>query len=190
MLSDVNSYHMISNCKGVCDLEQNNTIRLDALMRLVGQLRQVSRRGVRTALSRAPKCRFGMLERLHHTIQAHGEQDAIYVSELARAVKQPLPAISRGLRLLEQDDMVQRTTDPADRRKTLVRLTPEGEQTLQACEKELNAYFARVMARIEPEKLAQMLELQQLLIDALEAETEAMAGTADAKEETAYGEDL
>lgn len=171
-------------------MEQNHTTQLDALIQLVGQLRLVSRRGVRTALAGAPKCRFGMLERLYHTIQVHGKQGTIYVSELAKTVKQPLPAISRELRLLEQDGMVLRTTDPADRRKTLVRLTPAGEQTLQACEKELRAYFTRVMARMGPEKVTQMLELQQVLIDALEAETEAMAGTAYAKEETAHGEDF
>ena len=52
------------------------------------------------------------------------------------------------LRLLEQDGMVERETDSKDRRKTLVRITPAGMEALRGCEDALNAYFARVMARL------------------------------------------
>ena len=37
------------------------------------------------------------------TIEEHGQNGTIYVSDLAAAVKQPLPAVSRALRQLEQD---------------------------------------------------------------------------------------
>ena len=46
-------------------------------------------------------------------------------------------------------------------------------EALRGCEDALNAYFARVMARLEPEQLARMREMRDVLIDALEAEAAA-----------------
>lgn len=163
---------------------------LHGLIHYMGRLRETSARGVRAALAQAPKCRFGMLERLHYTIQTHGRDGTIYVSELAQAAGKPLPAVSRALRLLEQDGMAQRQTDPKDRRKTLVRITPAGQEALRAGEEALNAFFTRVMARMNPEQLAQMMELRNVLIDALEAETAATWEAAKAKGDPNHGKDL
>ena len=165
-------------------------MELHGMIHYMGRLREASKRGMRAALATAPKCRFGMLERLDYSIQTYGSDGAIGVSELAHHVQQPLPAVSRGLRLLEQDGMVIRQTDPQDRRKTLVRITPAGQQALQACERELNAYFARVMARMESEQLDRMMELRNVLIDALEAETAAMTRNKPTKWEFTDGEDF
>ena len=72
--------------------------------------------GKRAALADCPKCHFNMLEGLLHAINCHGKDGAIYVSDLAREIRQPLPAVSRGLRLMEQDGTVVREPAPADRR--------------------------------------------------------------------------
>ena len=74
----------------------------------------------------SPKCRYGMLQSLYNLIEQHGCDGAIYVSDIARQMHQPMPAISRGLRQMEQDGHIVRETDPKDRRKTLVRITPAG----------------------------------------------------------------
>ena len=100
------------------------------------------------------------------------------------AAAQAAPVPEGALALLEK---AERQTDPQDRRKTLVRITPAGQHTLQECEQALNAYFARVMGRIEPAQLAQMMALGDVLLSALEAET---AATAAAKEECLDGKDF
>lgn len=46
------------------------------------------------------------------------------------------------------------------------------------------------MARMEPEQLAQMMELRNVFIDALEAETAATLEAAKTKGEPADGKDL
>lgn len=88
----------------------------------------------------------------------------------AREAHQPLPAISRSLRQLEQDGLVLREADPADRRKTLVRITPEGYAACARCEDALSDYFACVMARLTPEQVQQMNTLRGALMDAILAE--------------------
>lgn len=146
---------------------------LHGVFRFVSRLHTMSRRGMRAALADCPKCRFGMLENLHIIIQQHGVDGAVYVSDVARAVRQPMPAVSRGLRQMEQDGSIVRETDPNDRRKTLVRITPQGEQARRQSEQALNDYFARIMARLTPEQLVQMNALRGVLLDAIEAENSA-----------------
>mgnify|MGYP000706568688 CR=1 FL=1 len=97
------------------------------------------------------------------------QNGAVYVSDFAREAHQPLPAISRSLRQLEQDGLVLREADPADRRKTLVRITPELRR-LCRCEDALSDYFACVMARLTPEQVQQMNVLRGALMDAILAE--------------------
>ena len=137
---------------------------------------------------RLPKCHFNMLEGLLHAINCHGKDGAIYVSDLAREIRQPLPAVSRGLRLMEQDGTVVREPDPADRRKTLVRITPKGYELCHQCEQALRNYFASVLARLEPEQVAQMDALRGALMDAILAENAAR--NIDPKGETNHDKDL
>lgn len=171
-------------------MAEQSSFELQGLIHYMGRLREASAQGVRAALAQGPKCRFGMLERLQYAIRQYGKNGTIYVSDLARTAQKPMPAISRALRLLEQDGMVERRTDPQDRRKTLVCITPAGQQALQGCEEALNAYFSRVTERIDPEQLAQMMAWRNVLVDALEAETAATLAANQRKEAPKDGKDL
>lgn len=150
------------------------TPSLSGVFRFVARLHTLSRRGMRMALAGQPKCRYGMLQSLYNLIEQHGCDGAIYVSDIARQMHQPMPAISRGLRQMEQDGHIVRETDPKDRRKTLVRITPEGERARLAGEEAINAYFSRVMARLTPEQLAQMIAVKDAFLAAIEAENDVL----------------
>ena len=113
---------------------------LQGVFRFVSRLHTMSKRGMRGALADCPRCHFGMLENLHILIEQRGVEGAIYVSEVARALRQPMPAVSRGLQ----------------------------------SEAALNAYFGRIMARMTPEQIDQMYALRGVLLDAIEAENDAM----------------
>ena len=158
------------------------------LCHFLGRLSKASRAGMKAALWGCPKCHFPMLEGLAHTISTRGQDGAVYVSDFAREAHQPLPAISRGLRQLEQDGLVLREADPADRRKTLVRITPKGYELCHQCEQALRDYFASVLARLEPEQVAQMDALRGALMDAILAENAAR--NIDPKGETNHDKDL
>ena len=157
-------------------MSEPSTPSFQGMCHYIGQLSKASKAGIRAALADCPKCHFNMLE------------GAIYVSDLAREIRQPLPAVSRGLRLMEQDGTVVREPDPADRRKTLVRITPKGYELCHQCEQALRDYFASVLARLEPEQAAQMDALRGALMDAILAENAAR--NIDPKGETNHDKNL
>ena len=88
--------------------------------------------------------------------------------------KEPSGSYQEMFRQMEQDGLVERFADPADRRKTLVRITPAGERARKANEQAMNDYFARIMARLTPEQLAQANAVKDALLAAIEAENAAM----------------
>ena len=169
-------------------MPQKSAPELFALVHYLHRLSTEGKRGAKMALESCPKCHFIMLEGVLMTIEEHGQNGTIYVSDLAAAVKQPLPAVSRALRQLEQDGLIERITDPNDRRKTLVRITPKGYELCHQCEQALRNYFASVLARLEPEQVAQMDALRGALMDAILAENAAR--NIDPKGETNHDKDL
>jgi len=164
------------------------TLSFHGMCHYLGRLSKASKAGMKAALRDCPKCHFPMLEALSHSINSHGQDGTIYVSDFARDTHQPLPAISRGLRQMEQDGLIAREADPADRRKTLVRITPAGRAACQQCEEALSDYFSSVMARLEPEQIIQLNALRGALMDAILAENAARM--TDPKGEPNHDENL
>lgn len=131
---------------------------------------RVSKRYMDSALSMQPRCHFGILHRVAIAIEADGQDGCISVSELAKKLYDAPQAVSRGLRILEEDNLIERLADPADRRKTLVRLTPEGQQAHDICASALEQHGTAVAMRLGAERLQRMQEDFNALLDAMEAE--------------------
>ena len=138
--------------------------RSKAVMRYLDRLKKSVRRGASLSLANAPKLHLGILEGLNHAIEVRGQDGAVYVSDLAEIFKQPLPAISRGLRTLEQDGLAQRQTDPNDRRRTLVRI----------CESRLNDYITGIMDDLGEEFCQQFAKDAETLLQAIERQNEKL----------------
>ena len=151
-------------------MPQKSAPELFALVHYLHRLSTEGKRGAKMALESCPKCHFIMLEGVLMTIEEHGQNGTIYVSDLAAAVKQPLPAVSRALRQLEQDGLIERITDPNDRRKTLVRPTEKGLNASRQVEAAISRYFERVICRIPEEQREQLFSLTGVLLEAVEAE--------------------
>ncbi len=148
--------------------------RSKAVMRYLDRLKKSVRRGASLSLANAPKLHLGILEGLNHAIEVRGQDGAVYVSDLAEIFKQPLPAISRGLRTLEQDGLAQRQTDPNDRRRTLVRITPKGEESRLICESRLNDYITGIMDDLGEEFCQQFTKDAETLLQAIERQNEKL----------------
>ena len=113
-------------------MPKENAPELFGLFHYIHQLSDEVKRGMKTSLEECPRCHFVMLEGVLANIEQHGTDGSIYVSDLAAAVRQPMPAVSRWLRQLEQDGLIERITDPNDRRKTLVHVTEKGLASRQS----------------------------------------------------------
>ena len=100
-------------------MPQKSAPELFAVVHYLHRLSTEGKRGAKMALESCPKCHFIMLEGVLMTIEEHGQNGTIYVSDLAAAVKQPLPAVSRALRQLEQElHKAERTVRQAAPRKS------------------------------------------------------------------------
>ena len=146
------------------------TLDFHGLCHFINRLHSAGKRGMQTVLTGCPKYHFAMLEGIINTIRAYGQDGAINVTQLAQQFKKPMPVISRGLRQLEDDGLIERETDPNDRRKTLVRVTQKGYEDSRLCEEALSDYFNCITARLTPEQLEQLISLKDVLMDAIEAE--------------------
>ena len=151
-------------------MPKENAPELFGLFHYFHQLSDEAKRGMKASLEECPRCHFVMLEGVLANIEQHGTDGSIYVSDLAAAVRQPMPAVSRWLRQLEQDGLIERITDPNDRRKTLVRPTEKGLDASRQVETAISRYFERVICRIPEEQREQLFSLTGVLLEAVEAE--------------------
>ena len=63
-------------------------------------------------------------------IAAVGAMEPATLNQVAGAVKRGAPAVSRAIDLLVRDGLVQRETDPGNRRRLALRLTDKGREML------------------------------------------------------------
>lgn len=164
-----------------------DTPRMCDIMSFLNELRKSGRRLYSAAVADQPRCHFAPLQQIYVVIEKHGVDGGIYVSDLAAAMHAPLPAASRNLRMLEQDGLIERTADPDDRRKTLVRITPAGEAARAQCERALTDAAYNVTARLGRERLHQLYLDSVALLDCVDAEADALAA-AHPKDENPKGE--
>ena len=93
-------------------MSEESTLSFRGLCRYIHRLSKASKAGMKAALADCPKCHFPMLEGLLGCIRLHGQDGAVYISDLVQELHQPLPAISRTVRQMEQDGLVERFADP------------------------------------------------------------------------------
>lgn len=140
------------------------------LFQLLWQTRKTMHRCLHQAAGCCPDGQFFMLERLHYALKQRGQGDAIPISALAEQTRVLPAAVSRSLRQLEEAGLAERIPDPADRRRTLVRLTPAGQDTRLQAEARLRESMLRVIRRMGPDRFAALLESWHLWDSAMQAE--------------------
>ena len=71
-------------------------------------------------------------------------------SELADAERVRRPTVTRMLGHLEDDGLITRTPDPADRRSTLIAITPAGAELLAAARTRKDAFLSERLDGLSP----------------------------------------
>lgn len=162
--------------------------QLSQIFHFAMRLKRTSREGFAAAMADSPKCHFMMLSRLRHALEQNGQDGQISVSALANALHETMPSVSRMLRTLEEDGLVQRYADPSDRRKTYVRITAKGDDACERCHEALRLYMRGVLDRLGSEEFTRMLRSWQQLETAMIEENAALLAKRQTCTENTKGE--
>ncbi len=101
------------------------------------------------------------------TIERHGP---LTPSELAQLERVQRPTATRIVARLEDEALVERTSDPADRRSVTVAATPKGRALMGKLRTRKNAYLARRLQRLDDADLAALGRAAEILERLLEGE--------------------
>jgi DNA-binding MarR family transcriptional regulator len=113
------------------------------------------------------------LGRRHVGVLSHiGTEGAQTVSEIAETVGLSLPAVSKLTRELEDHGLVERREDPADRRRTLVGLSPATAKHVKAWLARRDEPLERALATLDERERAAFLKGLDALADALMEESQ------------------
>jgi DNA-binding MarR family transcriptional regulator len=89
------------------------------------------------------------------------------VGEAAAHLSRAQSVVSEIVSHLEREGLLEREDDPADRRRTLIWLTPHGHEALRRDREVLGLdLLARTMARLPPGQAEQLIEGLRALVDA------------------------
>jgi DNA-binding MarR family transcriptional regulator len=112
------------------------------------------------------------LGRRHVALLAHiGTEGDRTVSELAEALGLSLPAVSKLTRELEDHRLIERSEDPADRRRTVIRLHEATAQAVRGWLAQRSKPLEQALAALDADERAAFLKGLRALGDALMEES-------------------
>lgn len=97
----------------------------------------------------------------------------VRVSELSKESDLPMPAVSRILASLEKKGIIERHSDPDDRRSTFVYISEQGKKESDRITQTLNDFFTHVTERFGEEETRMYTALTRRLTDIMEEEIRA-----------------
>ena len=150
--------------------------QLCELLATTERIWKTSAEGSRGVFADCPPCHFELLFKTCLSMNKLEKDGTAYVSDLAKEMRLLPSALSRDLRTLENEKLVERYADPEDRRRMIVRLTDFGSTVFEEYETALLSYLRCVLARFGEEKFRRLLLLQKDLLLAFEEENDVQKG--------------
>ncbi|HCR43231.1 MAG TPA: hypothetical protein DIV41_01495 [Ruminococcaceae bacterium] len=86
-------------------------------------------------------------------LRQESKNDTVYVSQIVKRLRSSTPSVSKALRNLEAKGLIRRETDPANRRRTFVWLTPEGYAAEKDSDRAFYAFFERICGKVGKENM-------------------------------------
>jgi DNA-binding MarR family transcriptional regulator len=99
------------------------------------------------------------------SIDRHGP---LTPSELADRERVKRPTATRLLATLEEGGLIARTSDPSDRRSSLIAITPEGRELMRTLRTRKDAYLVRRLTKLTADERATLAQAADLLERMLE----------------------
>lgn len=104
-----------------------------------------------------------------NVLRALGDRAPLPVGDLARAARMDTGAVSRQIRVLEEEGLVERRSSPQHGSIVLVEATTEGKAMARRFERVRGAQLSRALMEWTPEERQQLGELMLRLVDDLQA---------------------
>ena len=105
----------------------------------------------------------GISEQQWRVLRVLDEMGEVEQSAIAAAACLQLPSLTRMLRTMEGEGLIERRTEHADRRRTLVSITGKGRALILDHLPDNAAIFARLEARFGASNMKQLLDLLEEL---------------------------
>lgn len=145
------------------DLEQR-TIRLFQVFQRIHHVNQTARFGI-------TKGEFLTLSILREYQKKNSHQLGVCVSDIAKKQHVAKSQVSRTLRGLEENGLIERTSAKEDRRNTYVSLTPKGNQMLDDVKKNMERHYQKVMEKFGEDNMENLIGLCDKLVNIIEEES-------------------
>ena len=129
--------------------------------------RLLSSRRVHAGMAGA--ARVALPQQAMNVLRALGDSEPIPVGDLARSARMDTGAVSRQVRVLEEEGLVERQASPQHGSIVLVVATPSGRKLASRFEKVRNAQLTRALADWTDEERITLGELLVRLVDDLQA---------------------
>ena len=104
--------------------------------------------------------------RLMEIVDRH--EGGVTVSALAQELDMPMPAVSRMMRSLEEHGLITRQTQPQDRRRVSVHITPDGRRVYIECLSRMDRFLDELMQTIDPIRFDDALGFCNEIMDNME----------------------
>jgi DNA-binding MarR family transcriptional regulator len=115
---------------------------------------------VETLIRRRLRARFGIsLARFDYMAQLYRHHDGLKMKALSRQLMVTGGNITGLTDELERDELVQRRSDPADRRTWLVKLTPKGRRAFEAMAHEHEAWVLELFRGLDERTMRQLHQM-------------------------------
>ncbi len=120
-----------------------------------------------------------------HVILEIGNKGEMSIVDLAGILNVDTSTLSRNINNMVNLELVNRVTNPNDRRYVFVALTAKGKQVYESIEDMCNQYYNRVFSHIAPELHTQVIEAFKLIVSAiLKANQDEDCGCCGASRDT------
>lgn len=144
---------------------ENDSILSDFFI-TASRVSEVARRGMEQALKDGPECKFPIIEKIYCLMKQCGNNNELAVSDLVEYTGLSPQAVSRMLRGLEAEGLIERKSSPDDHRRILIRITKTGEEKRLACQTIVVQYLEDVIEEFGTDNLKKVNELNVQLLRA------------------------
>ena len=144
---------------------ENDSILSDFFI-TASRVSEVARRGMEQALKDGPECKFTIIEKIYCLMKQCGNNNELAVSDLVVYTGHSPQAVSRMLRGLEAEGLIERKSSPDDHRRILIRITKTGEEKRLACQTIVVQYLEDVIEEFGTDNLKKVNELNVQLLRA------------------------